>query len=223
MRKVALTTLDKDARINGQFGRFEFGLKTEGGKYVIDEPITVKGTIGVEVAAFDKATGVRNVYGIKNTALTLDGEQQSSCEMDKFSFSRSKDIHVHTNYEERYRQNRTFYKLYIDDGNRLPFYKTNDQQGKIRITDDQLHKAGITLTDADGNRSQVAFTLQGQSVTDEILRVRYFNKPYQNQNYHVRGNVLQVFIPVDKNPEGVYERKLAKFFAERRTFEEPPA
>lgn len=223
VRKVALTTMDQDSRINGQFGRFEFALKTVGGKYVIDEPITVRGTVGVEVAAFDKATGVRNVYGVKNTELTLDGEHQFSCEMDKFSFSHSKDIHVFTNYEERYRQNRTFYKLYVDDGNRLPFFKTNAQQGKITIKDEALHEAAIILTDADGNRSQVAFTLQGQPTTDEVFRVRYFNKPYQSQNFHIRGNVLQVFMPVNKNPEGLYERKLAKFFAERRTFEEPPA
>jgi len=223
VRRIALTTLDENARINGQFGRFEFSLKDKNGKYVVDEPIAVKGTVGVEVAAFDKATGVRNVYGVKETKLTLDGQSQFHCNMEKFSFSQAKNIHVHTNYEERYRQNRTFYKLYVDDGNTLPFYKTNAQKGKITINDDGVHQASITLSDINGNKSQVDFTLQGQPKTDKVLNTRYFNKPYSTQNYHVRGNILQLFAPVDKNPEGIYQRKLATFFSNRRVFEEPPA
>ncbi|MEM6846009.1 MAG: M23 family metallopeptidase [Bacteroidota bacterium] len=223
VRRIALTTLEKDARINGQFGRFEFSLKSQNGKYVVNEPIAVRGTIGVEVAAFDKATGARNVYGVKETELTLDGESQFHCNMEKFSFSQAKNIHVHTNYEERYRQNRTFYKLYVDDGNTLKFYETNAQKGKITINDDQLHQANIVLKDINGNRSQVNFSLQGQPTTDKTLTTRYFNKPYSSKNYHVRGNVLQLFAPVDKNPEGLYQRKLATFFAERRALEEPPA
>lgn len=223
VRRIALTTLGEDARINGQFGRFEFSLKSQNGKYVVDEPIAVKGTVGVEVAAFDKATGVRNVYGVKETKLTLDGQSQFHCNMEKFSFSQAKNIHVHTNYEERHRQNRTFFKLYVDDGNTLPFYKTNSQKGKITIDDDQVHQASITLADINGNQSQVDFSLQGQPKTYKVLKTRYFNKPYSSQNYHVRGSVLQLFAPVDKNPEGIYQRKLATFFSERRVHEEPPA
>jgi len=223
VRRIALTTMDEDARINGQFGRFEFSLKEENGRYIVSEPIDVRGTIGVEVAAFDKATGVRNVYGVKETELNLDGERQFLCQMDKFSFSQAKNIHVHANYEERYRQNRTFFRLYVADGNTLPFYSTNAQKGKITINDDQAHQALIKLSDINGNTSQVKFTLQGQPKSDERLKVGYFNKPYSNQNFHVRGNVLQVFTPVNKSPEGIYERKLAKFYAERRILEEPPA
>jgi len=223
VRRIALTTLDEDARINGQFGRFEFSLQEQNGKYIVSEPIDVRGTVGVEVAAFDKATGVRNVYGVKETEFSLDGEQQFRCLMDKFSFSQAKNIHVHTNYEERYRQNRTFYKLYVADGNTLPFYSTNTQQGKITINDDQSHLAQIKLSDINGNISRVEFTLQGRPESNEQFKVRYFNKPYSSQNFHVRGNILQVFTPMKKSPEGVYERKLAKFYAERSTLEEPPA
>ena len=223
VRRIALTTMDENARINGQFGRFEFSLKEQNGKYVVSEPIDVRGTIGVEVAAFDKATGVRNVYGVKETELSLDGERQFLCLMDKFAFSQAKNIHVHANYEERYRQNRTFFRLYVADGNTLPFYKTNSQKGRITINDNQSHLAQIKLSDIYGNTSRVEFTLQGQPQSSEQLKVRYFNKPYSNQNFHVRENVLQVFAPVKKSPEGIYERKLAKFYAERSTLEEPPA
>ena len=223
VRKVALVTLDKDARINGQFGRFEFALKTNGNRYFIEEPIEAQGNIGVEIAAYDKATNVRNIYGIKKSELFLDGASRFLCDIEKFSFSDSKNIHVHTNYEERYRQNRTFYRLYVADGNEFSFYETGPQQGKLIINDTQAHEASIELTDIHGNQSKVDFTLQGRASWPETLQVRYFSKPYTNRDYHVRGNVLQWYVPAEKNPEGLYERQKATIFANRRRYEEPPA
>ncbi len=223
VRKISLTTLDKDARINGQFGRFEFAVKASGKNYIISEPIEVSGAVGVEIAAYDKATGVRNIYGIKRTELLLDGKSQYVCEKGRFAFSQTKNIYVHTNYEERYRQNRTFFKLYVDDGNQLPFYTTNAQQGKLVITDDQAHPVSITLSDIDGNETLAKFTLQGKTSWPDQLTTRYFNKPYTRRNYHVRNNVLQLFSPADQSPEGIYEPKPARFFANRMDYEALPA
>ena len=223
VRKISLTTLNKDSRINGQFGRFEFSVKAQGNTYTIEEPIEVHGTVGVEIAAYDKATGVRNTYGVKRTELRLDGKSQYLCDMDKFSFSQAKNIHVHTNYEERYRQNRTFYKLYVDEGNTLPFYTTNQQQGWLTIRDSEAHPVSVALTDINGNEAVAKFTLQGRPSWPRHFNTRYFSKPYSNKNYHVRHNVLQLFAPADKNLEGLYEQKPAKFFANRMDYEEAPA
>ena len=223
VRKISLTTLGKDSRINGQFGRFEFSVKAQGNRYVVQEPIDVYGTVGVEIAAYDKSTGVRNIYGVKRTELRLDGESQYLCDTDKFSFAQAKNIHVHTNYEERYRQNRTFYKLYVDEGNVLPFYTTNDQHGWLTVRDAEAHPVSIALTDINGNESVATFTLQGQPSPIRQLTTRYFTKPYTNKNYHVRRNVLQLFAPAHKSPEGIYEQKPAKFFANRMDYEAMPA
>ena len=224
VRKISLTTLDKDSRINGQFGRFEFTVKGgRGNQYTIEEPIEVYGTVGVEIAAYDKATGVRNTYGVKRTELRLDGEAQYLCDMGKFSFAQAKNIYVHTNYEERYRQNRTFYKLYVDRGNKLPFYTTNEQQGWLTIRDEEAHPVSIALTDINGNEAVAKFTLQGKTSWPTHLTTRYFSKPYTNRNYHVRNNVLQLFAPANKSPEGIYEQKPATFFANRMDYQERPA
>ena len=223
VRKISLTTLDRDSRINGQFGRFEFAVTQRGDQYTIDEPIDVRGTVGVEVAAYDKSTGVRNIYGVKRTELRMDGEQQYLCEIDRFSFAQTKNIHVHTNYEERYRQNRTFYKLYVDDGNGFPFYSTNAQRGALTIQDEQAHPVSIALTDISGNEAVAKFTLQGKTAWPERLNVRYFSKPYTTKNYHVRHNVLQLFAPAQQTPEAVNELQPATFYANRLPYDERPA
>ncbi len=223
VRKISLTTLDRDSRINGQFGRFEFAVKQQGNTYTIDEPIDVRGTVGVEIAAYDKSTGVRNIYGVKRTELRMDGEQQYYCEIDRFSFAQKQNIHVHTNYEERYRQNRTFYKLYVDDGNDFSFYTTNAQRGALTIQDEQAHPVSIALTDINGNEAVAKFTLQGRTSWPERLSVRYFSKPYTTKNYHVRHNVLQLFAPAQQSPEAVNELQPATFYANRLPYDERPA
>jgi hypothetical protein len=224
VRKVALVTLDKDARINGQFGRFEFTVRHGADGYEVSETIDVQGQVGVEVAAFDRANGVRNVYGVTSAELLLDGESHFSYVMDKMPFPVTKNIFVHVNYEERYRQDRTFFRMYLEDGNVMPIYKTAPNKGKLLIQDNQRHTVDIRLKDHYGNKSSLRLNLQGKLQEPENeFQVRYFSKPYRNQNYHVRGNVLQLYVPVDKSPEGVYQRKLAKFYADRMQYEEAPA
>lgn len=224
VRKVALVTLDKDSRINGQFGRFEFPVRSNGNRYEVSENINVHGKVGVEIAAFDRADGVRNVYGVTATEMSFDGEPQFSYLTDKLAFSQTKNIHVFTNYEERYRQDRTFFRLYVDDGNTLPIYKTSRNQGKLVIKDNEQHQVDVKLTDHYGNSSSLRLSLKGKKPEPEDnFKVSYFSKPYNDKNYHVRGNTLQLYVPVEKDPEGMYERKLAKFFANRMDYEEPPA
>ena len=223
VKKVALVTLEKDARINGQFGRFEFTVKSSGNQYELEEPVDVYGTIGIEIAAYDKADGVRNIYGVSKTELMLDNEPKYTCEMDKFAFYQSKNIQVHTDYEEKYRQNRTFYKLYVDDGNTLPVYTTDNSKGKITIQDNERHTALVKLSDSYGNESDLKLNLKGKETQEPVLKVRYFSKPYNDKNYHIRGNVLQLFVPVEQHPENLYEKKTASIFANRMNFEVSPA
>ncbi len=223
VRKVALTTLDKDARINGQFGRFEFAVRTNGNQYELTEPVEVYGTVGLELAAYDKADGVANIYGIAQADMMLDGQRHFAYQMDKFAFHESKNIHVHTNYEERYRQDRTFFKMYIDDGNTLPVYQAGADQGRITIRDNDNHEALIKLTDSYGNQSQLLLNLKGKETSEKLLKVRYFNKPYPDKNYHIRGHVLQLFVPVVQSPENLYEDKKARFYANRMAYEESSA
>lgn len=223
VKKVAVTTLDQNARVNGQFGRFEFAVRAHGNQYEVEEPIEVYGNVGIEMAAFDKADGVHNIYGVAKTELLLDGQPYFQYAMDKFAFHESKNIYVHTNYEERYRQDRTFYKLYVDEGNTLGIYQTGENKGKISIHDNNNHTALVKLYDSYGNQSQLKLNLKGKDSPESILKVRYFSKPYSNKNYHIRGNILQLFVPIEQNPENLYESRKARFYANRMNFEEPPA
>ena len=221
VRKIALTTLHKDARVNGQFGRFEFDVVTQGGNYVVHDPIEVYGQVGVEISAFDRADGVRNLNGVSATDMSVDARPYFHQEMNRFSFNESRNIFVHTNYEIKQKNNRTFYKLYVDNGNTLDFYKTNETAGKVNITDTKGHELLINVYDSYGNKSTVNATLVGKTPEDQV-KVRHFNKPDRNKNYYISRNVLQLFVPVDKTPEGWGQRKILSFYTNRRSYEQAP-
>ena len=221
VRKIALTTLHKDARVNGQFGRFEFDVVTQGGNYVVHDPIEVYGQVGVEISAFDRADGVRNLNGVSATDMSVDAKPYFHQEMNRFSFNESRNIFVHTNYEVRQKNNRTFYKLYVDDGNTLDFYKTNETAGKVNIRDTKGHELLINVYDSYGNKSTLNATLVGKTPEDQV-KVRHFSKPDRNKNHYISRNVLQFFVPVDKTPEGWAQRKILSFYTNRRSYEQAP-
>jgi hypothetical protein len=221
VRRIALITLDKNARVNGQFGRFEFDVVSQGKNYTVREPITVHGLVGIEISAFDRADGVRNMNGVSATDMSIDGKLYFNQEMNRFSFDEARNIFVHTNYEIKQKHNRTFYKLYVDDGNTLDFYKTNETAGKINITDTESHALLINVYDTYGNQSVVNTTLQGKQPEGQI-RVPQFSKPDNDKNYYISRNTLQLFVPVDKSPEGLVQRKIVSFYANRRGYDQSP-
>jgi hypothetical protein len=177
--------------------------------------------VGIEISAFDRADGVRNMNGVSATDMSVDGKLYFHQEMERFSFDEARNIFVHTNYEIKQKHNRTFYKLFVDDGNTLDFYKTNDTAGKVNITDTERHELLINVYDSYGNQSVVNTTLQGKHPEGQI-RVSRFSKPDNDKNYYISRNTLQLFVPVDKTPEGLAQRKIVSFYANRRGYEQSP-
>ncbi len=221
VRKIAFVSLTKDARVNGNFGRFEFDLNARGANYELSEPVTIHGKVGVEVSSFDKADGTRNLNGVSATEMFLDGKSCFSKEMERFSFSTGRDIFVHTNYGIKQKYNRTFFKLYVDNGNRLHFYKTNNDNGKITLNDTENHELLINISDSFGNKTKITGNLKG-ATAHGYLPSRNLSQSSGDDNYQVLNKTLQLFVPLNKNPEGIAQRKIITFYANRRDYDQAP-
>ena len=161
IEKVALITLDKDARINGQFGRFEFDVARSGNTYSINsrQPINVHGKIGIEVLGFDRANGTPNKNGISTIETFLENESIFKQDIRKFAFSETRSILVLQNYMAFKETGRRFYKLYIDGGNNLPFYEDVKNKGIIALDSGATADLTINFFDSYANRSSLRFTL----------------------------------------------------------------
>ncbi|UII31581.1 M23 family metallopeptidase [Fulvivirga ulvae] len=158
--KVALKTLDKNARVNGQFGRFEFKVRRIGNDYVIDQPIEVSGTIGAELYAYDKLDNSRFRCGINLISMEVDDKELFRSEISTFSFAEQRNILKHMNYPDLYETGERFHKLYIDDGNELKFYSTDTNKGRLTINGDGEHTVKVIMTDSYNNVSNLKFKLK---------------------------------------------------------------
>lgn len=161
LEKIAFVTMDENSRINGAFGRFEFDvIENSKGEMVLDNSVFLQGKIGVEVYAYDRFDRARNKNGILIQSLMLDNKPVFDQSIDYLEFSMARSILIHTNYARSVSGGRRFNKYYVDDGNTLNFYQT-EQSGFLNINDPMPHNIGIRLADSYDNIIQYNFNING--------------------------------------------------------------
>lgn len=191
LSQIAFVTMDEDARVNGMYGRIEFDVKTdESGLAYVADGISLFGNIGVEIYAYDKFDGARNRNGVRFQTMLLDGVPVYKQSIKEINFSTQRNILMHTNYKRSREGGRRFNKLYVDQGNQLKYYETNEKSGVLRIYDPLEHQLDIRLEDAYGNISQM-----GVKINDNGFdRNRELKHTYglDTKGYDIMGNLLEV-------------------------------
>jgi len=170
--KIAIRTMDINSRVNDEFGRAEFQTQlVSAGKYSIQQKITVKGQIGIELKAYDRMNDTHNIYGINCIELSVDGKEIFYHNLETYSFHESRNINIHIDYETFIQKKKRFEKCYVDDGNSLTFYVMNQQNGKFTIKDTASHKIEMRIYDSNGNNSYLSFIIKGkQDNATQLIR-----------------------------------------------------
>ncbi|MBX2894018.1 MAG: M23 family metallopeptidase [Cyclobacteriaceae bacterium] len=196
--KIALKTLDANARINDQFGRFEFSVVKNGNSYSLLHPILANGSIGVEVLAHDKMENSRFRYGINYINLLVDSQQVFQQVIDKVNFGNTRQILTLMDYKSLELNGNRFNKLYVDDGNRLDYYGGAITKQGITVTNDKAVE--IRLRDYNQNESKVRFNLKYSPAVSETPLLAASGKPYETELIE---NTLKVQVKqcTDSKPE----------------------
>lgn len=204
LERLAIKTMDINARVNDQFGRFEFNLKNKNAQGLNTDTIMVNGRIGIELYAFDQLNGASNKNGVPLVDVFVNDELYFSQDIDSIDFSLQKNILIHTNYQAERETRRRFNKLYVDDGNPLNFYVKRENDGFIQLKPDEVKHIRIEAEDAYGNQSTVQFVLKGVekiSCISESIQAK--GAPY------TLDNTLMLFQPRDtaNNKITVYNKE----------------
>lgn len=187
---VALRTLDIDSRINHGFGRFEFKAVRVGNDYVLQEPILAKGLIGVEILAKDRlAPGSRFHGGVNYIEMRVDDQLKFRQAIEKINFSTTRTIYRLMDFKTLRRQGDRFYKLYVDDGNDLHFYRDSPGRGKISVHPDRPTQVVVTMNDTYGNSSKLSFSLTPAPASQVVNALKPLIEPI---SYEIIDNVLVV-------------------------------
>ncbi len=215
VQKIGLKSMDKDARIDGQFGFFQFTPIKHLNEYSLDRTVSVHGNIGVSMMGYDRLNGASNKNGIQHLRMELDGKEAMEIDINKIPFSKNRNILCYRDYQVLAKERRSFQKLYIDDGNELDIYKTDDKKGIISINDTLVHDLKITLRDAYGNTSVVNMKIKGKNPVSTAISSPNKFKPFR---HHVVDNTL-VFMGKKAENNGYF----AHVHANRMEYDLSPA
>lgn len=193
VEKIALRTLDIDARINDRFGRFEFYAKRVGNNYVFDVPILATGKIGVEVLAKDKLAPNSRFYGgVNYIEMRVDSQLVFNQSIDKINLLKGREILTVMDFKALRHDGNRFYKLFLDDGNGLNFYDESPGSGKINVQPGDDKHVKVTLKDSFGNASTLTFRLRPSPAAKEVMLLEPMKAAVEHEVYE---NVLMVTAP----------------------------
>lgn len=189
VQKIALKTLDINSRINDRFGRIEFYASHIGNKYSLNTPILASGNIGIEILGYDRVDNARFRCGINYIEVFVDSVRIFNQKIEEVNLNDSRGIYSLIDYKAHRSQGNRFYKLYIDDGNKLEFYATSPGNGQIRIDSTKVSNVLIILKDIYGNASQVSLKLKPVALSKEVNMLEAATVPAA---YDLQENTLSI-------------------------------
>lgn len=162
--KLVLRTFEPNARVNHEFGRFEFTPVKHGKNFQIPGKISAKGSVGIEIKANDKMNFTHNSYGVSCIEVKVDGKETFYHNLKTLPFEDHKYINAHIDYENFIKKGKRYERCYVSDGNKLSTYKKSTGNGKLAITDTLPHNVEINIYDAYNNTSTLSFVVQATAL-----------------------------------------------------------
>jgi hypothetical protein len=198
IKSLILRTLATSARVEGRYGRQYFYPKGTAGSYYLSEPILAKGSVGLELLAFDKMNYNQNNYGISCIEVLVNNKEKFYYHLEKIPVEDSKDINLHTDFALEKITGQKFQRLYLADGNnQLPIYKVDQAQGKLNVLPGQSYNITVKCWDSYENLSSLNFQILGDTNTSApVLKP---NIGTESIDYHVDENTLVLNLSNIKN------------------------
>lgn len=178
IKGLSVEPLSHSSTIEGDNAIYTKRAKIENGSYNFGT-LSVEGPIGLGLNAFDQSNNVHNSYAVYELNLKVNGEHFFSSKVDSFSYSETHQMFIDRVYPLLKSSNKGFQRLYLVDGNSLPFYKTNGQNGVLNLPVG-THAVTITAKDYYGNSSTAKLTLtvtEGQQQRQDRSLANYNATP----------------------------------------------
>lgn len=190
--KLAITPKNIHSRISGVFDRSTYKITKQQDNYVIKDTIIVFGAVGFELLAHDKLNDANYKCGISQITFELDNELIFRQKIDTINFSSQRNILTHYNYPAYVSSGKKYHKLYLDDGNKLPFYTTNKSKGILNLNELGVKHGVIKIYDVLGNKSTLDFILKVLPPKGEIAE-----SSNSNNNTSLFENTLIIRQPIN--------------------------
>ena len=171
-QSIKVYTLNNISRINNQNKSFILPLKNIAkGKYSVDR-ISASGIIGFGASVFDQLNKAINKNGIYSLEMLVNGKRFYYHDVETFSFSESKFINLHIDYEHYKKYKRKYQKTYKETKNKLSTYKNLINNGKVNIKNGLSYTVEIIAKDYNGNTSSLKIPIIGKASNSIFTQIK---------------------------------------------------
>lgn len=169
-------------------------LKKDAGKYAPAGPSLLMNTdkVSFGITAFDRYSGSTNQNGIYKAVLYDNGKEMLRFRMNSITYDETRYLNAHIDYKTKLSGGPFIQHLSILPGSIRGIYEGSPTDGVIDIGDGEAHDIRIEVSDANGNKSVLQFSIRGTG-----------QRPFIN------GNGANLFKPGHVN---VFENEDVKFY-----------
>lgn len=143
--------------------------------------ITVNGPIGLSVNVHDRANRTPNAYAVYSLAMIHESDTLFYSEADHFSYNQAGHMFLDRSYPILASTRSGFQRLYVVEGNKLPFYKRRHNQGVLALPDGR-YPIRIIASDIYGNQSEAEVEIHFENIQNELRPVQYVPAYPANSN-----------------------------------------
>jgi hypothetical protein len=162
LKGIQIVPLEDSSRVQGTTQPQLFDTRGSSGEVVLyhSQPIGVYGPVGIGVHTIDQLNGNSNICGIYRLKVFADGELIYDQRLDSLNFATNRFMNAHADYEQLKKERRSIHRTFRLPYNRLPIYRTVRNDGRLLLTDDEVHAIRVEVYDVHGNQSSVSFAMQ---------------------------------------------------------------
>ena len=155
-----------------------FNAFSSGNSYKFGD-INVSGPVGLSVNVSDKVNSTPNSYAVYSLTMVADGDTLFHSVADYFPYQYSSHMFLDRSYPILAQTRRGFQRLFIVNGNNLPFYQKVENRGILWL-DSGSHDIQIIAEDIYGNSAVAEVTLKVDDTYSEANKIITHVPTYPN-------------------------------------------
>ncbi len=115
--------------------------------------IHINNPAGLAVDVYDKKNNTLNAYAVYELSLIVNADTIFHSKVNYFDYLNASQMFIDRSYPLLFEKRKGFQRLFVVNGNELPFYRNNTDRG-ILYLDEGVHNVKIIAKDFYGNTSE---------------------------------------------------------------------
>lgn len=206
IRAVAVYPSRTGSKVNGKREKLILNTSGNSGRYTTTNkiPVDVSGPVGFGIKTYDFINNSWNKCGVKIINLKVDDKLIYSHSIEEFSFSETRYINSHIDYEEHIKNSSFIQKTFLEPNNKLSIYNHAINDGIVEFNDGEIHEIEISVSDFNNNYSSVDFLVRSDTVISyETIETQGILMPYGQKN-EIRHHDMKLSFPANCFYDSLY-------------------